>query len=357
MGQVRSRARVALLSSALMMISLVMAFVLGELFLRMLGYAGAPESYIGNVNKVDDPILNWRFKPNSMVQDGEVIYKYNSRGFRDSEHNVEKRLFDVTRIVVLGDSVTEGAGVNGQEVFSAQLQKLLGDDHEVINLGMSGLNTPQEAHLLEIEGVRYKPDVVILNFVLNDCAFFTEFDAAEKFGQGKDAKIGILGDLSVDPRLKRFVKSSALIYFVKARVEHLIGLLKNKGEGGYYTKLWKSQQCQEHLTQGLNHLAELQRMNRFEVHVVVWPLLVDFKTYEYCWVHKQIRDEVLRRGFHFYDLFEVYQSFSYRRFQVTAEDNVHPNGVGHRLAAESYASWRQHKDDPGYGKGTVCSVP
>lgn len=337
------KTRNVLWSIALLAVSLGIAFGLGEGLLRWLGYAGAPESYIGNLREVDDPILNWRFEPYSTVQDGQVTYKYNSKGFRDSEHEFG-RAPGITRLVVMGDSVTEGAGVKSEEMFSFRLQRLLGSGYEVINLGMSGLNTPQESHLLEVEGLRYEPNVVVLNFVLNDCAFFTEFNAAAKFEQGKDSTIGILGGISIDPRVKRLIKSSALIYFVKARVEHLVGLLKNKREGNYYTKLWNSSKCQEHLTSGFDQLAELQRQKQFQVHVVIWPLLVEFKSYEYCWIHSKIYQEATQRGFDVHDLLGAYRPVSYRELQVTAEDNVHPNGLGHWLAAESYLAWRLRKN-------------
>lgn len=343
------------ISGVMLIVSLGVAFGLGEGLLRWCGYAGAPNSQIANTLRVDDPILNWRFAPNSNVQDGKLTYRYNSKGFRDSEHEVGKAA-GITRLVVVGDSVTEGAGVQFEEIFSTRLQGLLGSTQEVISLGMSGLNSPQESHLLEVEGLRYEPDVVILNFVLNDCSFFTERDAAMKFTEGKDSTIGILGGVNIDPRVKRLIKSSAFIYFVKARIEHLVGLLNSKNEGGYYTRLWNSTKCQERLTSGFNHLAELQHQNQFQVHVVIWPLLVEFKPYEFCWVHERIYKEAMQRGFEVHDLLEAYRPVSYRKLQVTSEDNVHPNGLGHRLAAESYSAWRLRKGDSGTTTSRVCSA-
>ena len=64
--------------------------------------------------------------------------------------------------------------------------------------------------LLEKEGLGYQPDLVILNFTLNDCDFNTEFYAAHRFIEQRDSIVGIL-NLSINPRFKRFVKSSALI--------------------------------------------------------------------------------------------------------------------------------------------------
>lgn len=96
---------------------------------------------------------------------GKVVYRYNRAGFRDVEHEVEKPS-GIQRIVVLGDSVTERYGVEWRDVFANILQSRLGEKHEVINIAAGGLNTPQEVHLLEKEGLRYKPDLVVINYRL-----------------------------------------------------------------------------------------------------------------------------------------------------------------------------------------------
>lgn len=329
-----------LLSTGLFISSLIIAVLLGEILLRSFGYAGAPESLIGNIRPVDDPILNWRFIPHSKVQDGKIVYEYNSAGFRDREREKHKPS-GVKRVIVIGDSVTEGAGVKLDEIFSIRLQHLLGRQYEVINLGMSGLNTPQEVHVLEVEGLGYDPDVVIVNFVLNDCDFYSEFHAATEFTQEKDTKIGLLGDISIDPRIKRLLKSSAFVYFVKSRVEHLVGMITGKEDSDYYRHLWSQDYCYQRMTEGFDRLKDLRAKHSFDVHLIIWPLLVDYKPYAFASIHDRVKREAETRGFKVFDLVETFASLSYRKLQVTAEDNVHPNGVGHRAAAEAYLEWMQ----------------
>lgn len=337
-----SRATILIMTGLLLGGSLLTAAILGEVWLRMLGYAGAPESHIGNIRLVDDPVLNWRFIPRSKVQDGKIVVAYNGAGFRDRDHTRQKPP-GIKRVVVIGDSVTEGSGVEAEEIFSSRLQRLLGPQYEVINLGMSGLNTPQEVHILEVEGLDYDPDVVIVNFVLNDCDFFSEFHAARQFMQDKDAKIGLLGDIGIDPRIKRWLKSSAFVYFVKSRIEHLVGMITGKEEVNYYQNLWSQDHCYQRITEGFNKLTDLQVRNSFEVHVVIWPLLVDYKPYAFAAIHGRLKHEAEARKFRVLDLYEVFASTSYRKLQLTAEDNVHPNGEGHRLAAEKYATWSREQ--------------
>lgn len=325
-------------NSALLITSLIVGMGLAEIGLRFFGYAGAPQSIIGNIRMVDDSVLNWRFVPNSVVQDGRITYRYNDAGFRDVNHSVRKPA-DIARVLVIGDSVTEGSGVEQDQIFTHYVQNFLGSRYEVINLGMSGLNTPQEVHLLEMEGLKYEPDVVVLNFVLNDCDFYSELRAAERFQNQQDAKVGLLGDMVIDPRVKRLLKSSALIYFLKNRIEYIKGRVTGKEETNYYTALWQNPECRKRVVAGFDHLRSLQQEYGFAVHVVVWPLVMDFERYEFSDIHSSIMEMANQRGFQFLDLRPTYGTKPYRELQVTAEDNVHPNGEGHRLAAQAYVDW------------------
>jgi GDSL-like lipase/acylhydrolase family protein len=76
------------------------------------------------------------------------------------------------RVLALGDSVVFGAAVNQGDTFSDRLEQLLrartGEMWHVINSGVNGYNSEQEATYLRIEGMRYTPDVVILVYVPND---------------------------------------------------------------------------------------------------------------------------------------------------------------------------------------------
>ena len=139
----RSSWKEFLLGTLVVTAVLIVTAVFLEVGLRILGYGGAPESLITNMQVVDDPILDWRYKPNTQSQWGKVAYEYNSIGFRGENHVIEKPA-GVVRIVVIGDSVTEGYGVEWHDVFASNVQANLGAGYEVVSLGMGGLNTPQE---------------------------------------------------------------------------------------------------------------------------------------------------------------------------------------------------------------------
>jgi len=69
--------------------------------------------------------------------------------------------------VTLGDSFTFGEDVSDDETFPCHLGTLM-PAAEVINLGVGGYGHDQMALYLEREGVKYRPDVVVLGFMAED---------------------------------------------------------------------------------------------------------------------------------------------------------------------------------------------
>ncbi len=120
-----------------------------------------------------DPQLGWSKIPNKIGQhynsEYQTVEHINSRGLRGREYAYEKPK-GVRRILLLGDSFVEGYSVDEQAVISEQLHKLLAGSgqYEIINGGTGGYSTDQELLFLQHEGLKYKPDLVILFFFFND---------------------------------------------------------------------------------------------------------------------------------------------------------------------------------------------
>lgn len=123
-------------------------------------------------------VANWSgFFPEEIVQDvgrSEVPIRTNSLGLRSAEVTQPKPA-DVLRILALGDSVTFGWGLRGEDTYPSQLASLLAtlrpnQRFEVINAGVSGYGTWQQALWLKDEGLDLEPDVVVLQTHLNDAA-------------------------------------------------------------------------------------------------------------------------------------------------------------------------------------------
>jgi hypothetical protein len=109
------------------------------------------------------PTRGWALKPNLR---GPRLNS-NSRGVRGVAEHGDTKAPGTTRIVVLGDSFTFGEDVGDDETYSARLQQSM-PRTEVINLGVHGYGHDQMLVYLREEGIRYRPDVVVLGFLTGD---------------------------------------------------------------------------------------------------------------------------------------------------------------------------------------------
>jgi hypothetical protein len=152
----------ALLVSASLLVSLA-AF---EIVLRAVGYS-APIWY------QPDAQLGWRMRPGLAAwytQEGRGFVSANREGMPDKDHLLDKPA-GVYRIAVLGDSYSEARQVERDQAYWRLLPAELaacgfqgGKQIEVLNFGVSGFGTAQEYVILESSAIRYRPDLVLLQF-------------------------------------------------------------------------------------------------------------------------------------------------------------------------------------------------
>jgi hypothetical protein len=116
-----------------------------------------------------DPSKGWISKPH--LRDMEVfddkVLNTNSKGLRGkAEYSYSKDRGKV-RILILGDSFTFGEEVSDTETYPYYVQELI-PSVEVINLGVHGYGHDQMLILLQEEGIKYEPDMIILGFLPGD---------------------------------------------------------------------------------------------------------------------------------------------------------------------------------------------
>jgi len=113
-----------------------------------------------------DPSKGWRPKPN--LKDEKVwedkILNTTSTGLRGKKDFPYGKNAGKQRILILGDSFTFGDEVSDNETYSHYLQEML-PNTEVINMGVHGYGHDQMLILFKEEGIKYRPDIVILGFL------------------------------------------------------------------------------------------------------------------------------------------------------------------------------------------------
>jgi SGNH hydrolase-like domain, acetyltransferase AlgX len=122
-----------------------------------------------------DPLYGWSKPPGAsgylVRPEYRVRLTINSKGLRGPEYDYAKPA-GTRRVLLLGDSFTEGYTVDEPHSVRARLERALGAAgcarHEVVNAGTAAWGTDQEVLFYRHEGRRYAPDVVVLLFYYND---------------------------------------------------------------------------------------------------------------------------------------------------------------------------------------------
>ena len=109
---------------------------------------------------------------NHYLSHQDIKLEINTLGFRDEEISLKKEP-DEFRVLVLGDSIAFGDYLPAEEVFVQRLENYLrelkpGRNIQVINTGISDCGLDEELNLLEERGLALRPDVVLVEFYLND---------------------------------------------------------------------------------------------------------------------------------------------------------------------------------------------
>lgn len=171
----RKEARRLTICLLLLLISIFMALLVGELSMRIAGkfYDIDFRLYMKELTNSDrlpgglfipDKILGQRLRSNNQVlattSDFSIIYKINSKGLRDKEYDYE-RVPGKVRILAFGDSFTFGEGISYGKRFT-DLPEDYFSNLEIINFGVPGYGIDQELVYFATEGLKYSPDYVII---------------------------------------------------------------------------------------------------------------------------------------------------------------------------------------------------
>jgi len=121
-----------------------------------------------------DPVLGWRNRPGASVRysrrDYQTNVAINSLGFRDVERPRTKAP-GATRVLAIGDSFIEAYTVELDESVTRRAESIgraQGCPVEVVNAGVHGYSTDQEALWFLNEGQALRPDVVMVFTYYND---------------------------------------------------------------------------------------------------------------------------------------------------------------------------------------------
>jgi lysophospholipase L1-like esterase len=157
-------------NAILLVCSLVLACLLGEVAARFLFPEWAPRTPRITKFWQYHPRYGWAHVPNTSGRFSaygfDTTVSINEKGFRGPNVRYERNA-ELKRVLILGDSLTWGFGVNYEDTFASRINQ--GSSQvELVNLAVSGYSTDQELLLYLDEGRKYEADTVVVVVAGND---------------------------------------------------------------------------------------------------------------------------------------------------------------------------------------------
>lgn len=277
--------------------------------------------------------LNDKFSKNNCP-----VYEYNINllKFRDLEHNIEKDN-NTYRILVLGDSFAYGIAVPFEKIFPRLIEQNLNKNFnnakiEVINCSQPGWNTEKEVNFCTEVFLPYKPNLVILSYVLND---------TECLMHHKELTLNFWNKISFRepqfPLMKYLFVKSELIRYIYSRVEST--RIKKEWLAGKFLFYREDNLCYKYFKRAVNKLSKLKTQNDFNVLVIIFPYFnVSLNGYPFIELHKQVKNIFAEVGFDVIDLYDYYKKYSSEELRACSLD-AHPNELAHSIAATVIANY------------------
>jgi lysophospholipase L1-like esterase len=260
--------------------------------------------------------LGHEHAPNRRATLMGVDFQTNSRGLRDRDFPYEKPAGRL-RVLMLGDSLTVGWGVRVEDTFSKRIEVLLrkrGLDIDVINTGVGNYNTIQQVTYFLTEGYKYKPDIVVLNYFVNDAEPVPQSTAPSFIARNCMSCIFIAGRLDTFKRM----------------------LSAQQSWDNYYLSFYNGNRSDGWLgaRDAIRQLADYCRANGIKLMIASLPELHDVKDYRFAVVTDLVRAAANDSNAEFVDALPSLRREEAARLWVTPPD-PHPNARANELIADA----------------------
>lgn len=317
------------LAIAIVICAAVLELAARVVFARSLDFSMEMWKYAVQLKRPErDPRLSFAHRPNSSAFLMGVQVTTNSHGLRDREYS-ESKPEGTYRIVMLGDSTTFGWGVPFDETIPKILERELNrsgipgyKNCEVLNAGVGNYDTVQEvAHYQTLDSV-FHPDLVILDYFIND---------AEPVP--RESHPALLG-------------RSYLLAFAIARYDALLqfaGLHPSWKD--YYASLYDDGQPGfKAAEQALVNLSKFTRAQGADLLVAMLPELhqINGDSYPFTNEQKKIEAVLAARNVPVIDLIQGLRDHGPEQTLWVTPSDPHPNGKANALIVAQLVPWIVH---------------
>ena len=348
--------------------TIIILFFASELFMRI--YLPLPRDS-GDLARKE---WNRDYRRSAFIPNAEVIRKgiptkINSLGLKNKEIDLHKAK-NITRILLLGDSFTFGSGLSIEETLSSQLEKRLNIEKndsievQVLNFGVSGMNTFQEVTYGLNYGLKFNPDVIIIIWIHNDIEMngyslqdleyfkkshtltrenyqaFSGLAPGEMTGSYKGSKSIIMRFWNFYEKLKR---KSRFIQFTGPRMKqllHKVGLRKSSEEIIYSNLDSEGFRLSFNSLKYINN--ELNKIG-IEFYTIVFPILQRLNDDYYNeLIYKKVENYCNNHNINCLNLFNYFRNKEPSRLHVSKIDH-HPNRYSNEIASKAIEKYLKLK--------------
>ena len=298
-----------------MLIFLVLLEVTLQIYTRVSIYYDVEMARYANEIKVsaDNPKVGHYHQPNAEAYLMGTEFKTSSHGWRDQEYDYERN--DAYRVVVLGDSLTVGWGVEQWETYEHLLEERFNELRpvEMINTGNGNYNTEQQANVYFDKGTSYSPDKVVMFYFINDA--------------------------EVTPKQSEYqwLAYSRAVTFFWSRLR---GLFSRSDQGqtfeGFYSALYADDQPGWVASQAaFIELRDALNEKGVEFQVVMIPELHNVQDYPFDDVYDKVYGFLQSEGIDTLDLRTDFATYTDDPVNLwVALDDAHPSPLAHQMIAD-----------------------
>jgi lysophospholipase L1-like esterase len=270
------------------------------------------------------------------------LWESNVLGIRSPYETLRKEP-GVLRVVAIGDSFTWGDKIaSSDSTWPAQFEEELRDQVpgtpvEVVNLGELGFTTVNEAEMLRRLGWQFDPDIVVVQFYLNDILPSGE-NFQQEFTEWLFPRAWILPE-----RYRRGPVGSSTLLWV---VEGALSALRNGNRADHAAAWTEVYQLRgpEWVAQrdALREMGRAANVRGVPIVLMLFPDFIpgaqDDPVLPFQAIHDQVMDEALDAGFSILDLTPLYfgDGGDPRRWWAMPYDE-HPSSAALGVAAEALA--------------------
>lgn len=345
---------------ALLIASLALSVVVGEGVFRWVLSRGEMEAPMDDVEwraryrrmnetlyvRSEVPGLVYEPRPGSSVEMEYGQASFNLAGMRDTREFSEA-LTDKRRVIMIGDSLVWSEFMSLRDSLPRQVERALGPvSYEVLNLGVSGYETAQEALWYERAASRFRPHVVVVVFCMNDLMImsgpYNRYANEEERRRKEEQdvmfdRVAPVRRETIDAVNRRDESSSSFKLFGRARTLWRRAALASSYVDEYTVTAADEERIAT-LEKALAGLARAIEADGARGVLVISPVLESWDRYHWEAMHHTLSRLGEGAGFTVLDPIERWRSDHDPRTLRFPGDNLHYNPRGNALLADVVAA-------------------